>query len=56
MQTSYETIYHFTCEKCNMWWSIALSFNSDKLNSEKLLIRKYWWCPWCGHRHILKKN
>ena len=35
-----EYIYHFTCEECQLWWSIAL---------QEELTRKGWYCPWCGH-------
>lgn len=40
---SLEYIYHFTCEKCNLWWSIALT---DKLKD----LEHTWYCPWCGHK------
>ena len=42
LKPSVEYLYHFTCEKCNLWWSIAL---------ESDLIEVAWFCPWCGHKH-----
>ena len=44
MKYSKELIYHFTCDKCNLWWSIALE---SELNNRF----KEWFCPWCGHKH-----
>ena len=34
--------YHFTCEKCKLWWSVAL----DKEGWTP----KRMWCPHCGHK------
>ena len=42
IKPSVEHLYHFTCEKCNLWWSIAL---------ESDLKERKWYCPWCGHKH-----
>ena len=42
MTTNPELIYHFTCEKCKLWWSIATTDPLDK---------KTWYCPWCSHKH-----
>ena len=44
MKYSKEIIYHFTCESCDHWWSIALE--SDLKNKEVS-----WTCPWCSHVH-----
>ena len=44
MKYSKEIIYHFTCESCDRWWSIALE--SDLKNKEVS-----WTCPWCSHVH-----
>ena len=36
-----EYLYHFTCERCKNWWSIALDkagWNTDRM-----------WCPHCGY-------
>ena len=44
IQKSLEHIYHFTCEKCNLWWSIALE---SELKEREVA----WYCPWCGHQH-----
>ena len=43
MKYSIETIYHFTCQVCSLWWSIA----AENINMNKQI----WVCPWCGHRH-----
>jgi len=44
MEYSHEIIYHFTCDKCELWWSIAeTNINVDK--------KPAWYCPWCGHKH-----
>ena len=41
MNYSHEKIYHFTCDKCELWWSIAgTNINVDK--------KAAWYCPWCG--------
>ena len=44
MNYSKEQIFHFVCEKCDMWWSIAVEDFNPML--------KTWTCPWCGHKHI----
>ena len=44
MEYSKEIIYHFTCESCERWWSIALE--SDLKQKEVS-----WTCPWCSHVH-----
>ena len=40
---SKEQIFHYTCEECDMWWSIA----AENMNMDK----KIWTCPWCSHMH-----
>jgi transcription elongation factor Elf1 len=42
---SEELILHFTCDKCNLWWSIAIS------NKKWVPMQATWFCPWCGHKH-----
>jgi hypothetical protein len=37
---SKEILYHFVCEKCKGWWSIALT---DAWKPSKL------YCPHCGY-------
>ena len=44
MNYSKEIIHHFTCEKCEMWWSIA----AEDINMD----RKTWTCPWCSRKHL----
>ncbi len=43
MNFSKEQIFHFVCEECDMWWSIAME------NFNPML--KTWTCPWCSHTH-----
>jgi len=40
---SVEYLYHFTCDTCSLWWSIALE---DELRDKVYP----WFCPWCGER------
>ena len=44
MKYSKEIIYHFTCEECDHWWSIALE---NELTNKQVS----WTCPWCSHIH-----
>jgi predicted RNA-binding Zn-ribbon protein involved in translation (DUF1610 family) len=44
IQSSRETINHYSCNKCNGWWSIA-SIEHD-WTPKKLF------CPYCGVCHI----
>ena len=39
---SMEYLYHYTCEKCKLWWSIAME--KDKWQP------KVMWCPHCGNK------
>ena len=43
MKYSHEKIYHFTCDKCELWWSVA----AENMNMSK----RSWICTWCGHKH-----
>jgi rRNA maturation endonuclease Nob1 len=43
MQVSKETIWHFTCQSCDGFWSIAAS---DKWVPKKLF------CPHCGKQRF----
>ena len=38
-----ETIWHFTCQSCTAWWSIAASDN---------WIPKKLFCPHCGKQRV----
>ena len=43
VRTSTEILFHFTCDKCNLWWSFAtdsISWQPNKL-----------YCPHCGTLH-----
>ena len=50
MKYSEELLFHFTCDKCSMWWSIAVS---DKWNPAQYFKNRLhsWFCPWCGYKH-----
>jgi len=37
---SIEVLYHFTCQSCEGWWSIAFE--------NFVGINRKWYCPWCG--------
>ena len=43
IHASTETLYHYTCERCKNWWSIAI--DKEGWNPSKM------WCPHCGHIH-----
>ena len=54
----FELLAHFTCKKCNAWWSIASEATPSAWKSlpetgnvgiEEFLKGKEWYCPWCGH-------
>ena len=49
MKYSKEIIYHFTCEACDHWWSIALE---NELTNKDVS----WHCPWCGHTHNKERD
>ena len=38
-----EILYHFSCEECKGWWSIAME-NFIGAGSRE------WFCPWCGDK------
>ena len=44
MRFNKEFLYHFSCEKCENWWSYPAT---DNLN----FIGKRWFCPHCSHEH-----
>jgi len=47
MRVSKETIWHFVCQSCNGFWSIA---TSDKWEPKKLF------CPHCGKQRFHDKE
>ena len=49
MKYSDELLLHFTCDKCSMWWSIAISDNWNP--TQDVPVGRSWFCPWCGHKH-----
>ena len=44
MNYSKEHIFHFTCDKCELWWSIGVE--NIKMDG------KTWTCPWCSYEHL----
>jgi len=40
MKRSRENLDHFSCDKCQKWWSVG-DAPGDKAE---------WFCPWCGER------
>lgn len=49
MKIDKETIWHFTCDKCLAWFSIA---SSDKFNPKT----RQFYCPWCGEKSACKEK
>ena len=47
VRKSKETIWHFICDECSKWWSIA---SAEDWNPTKL------YCPHCKHEHIYKSS
>jgi hypothetical protein len=41
MKRSIEKLSHFSCEKCEKWWSIGDAPEE----------RDNWFCSWCGHEN-----
>ena len=42
MKSSVEVLYHFTCDSCKNWWSIAMEKHGWN--------PKEMWCPHCGSK------
>ena len=42
---SVEKIHHFSCGKCQKWWSVG----------DAPAKKKNWFCPWCGNLNVYKK-
>ena len=40
--TCMEYLYHYTCDQCKLWWSIAME--KDGWQPQKM------WCPHCGNK------
>jgi len=43
-----ETIWHFTCDFCNLWWSFASSDGYEPKDSI--------FCPHCGKKNKIEDN
>jgi rRNA maturation endonuclease Nob1 len=44
MIVALEFLFHFYCEECSRWWSVA-----DVFPGETII------CPHCGHRNTIEK-
>jgi hypothetical protein len=44
-----EILYHFSCEECKGWWSIAMENFIGAKGRE-------WYCPWCGVKQYCDKS
>jgi len=44
MNISKETLYHFSCPECKLWWSVA---NTDDWKPKRM------YCPHCGKLHLI---
>ena len=45
MRFNKEFLYHFSCEKCENWWSYPATADF------KLVLKRSWYCPHCSHEH-----
>ena len=48
MRYNKEVIYHFSCEKCENWWSYPSSEDLVDFWDPKM---QTWVCPHCGLEH-----
>ena len=48
MKLTKETIWHFTCDFCKLWWSFA---SSDEFQPKKNIF-----CPHCGKENKIDKE
>ena len=48
MKLTKETIWHFTCDFCKLWWSFA---SSDEFQPKKNIF-----CPHCGKKNEIDDN
>ena len=46
MKLTKETIWHFTCDFCKLWWSFA---SSDEFQPKKKIF-----CPHCGKKNEIE--
>jgi uncharacterized paraquat-inducible protein A len=47
MTHSVEKLSHFSCGKCNMWWSVG---------DAPLDRKKEWYCTWCGTKQEVEEK
>jgi len=48
MKLTKETIWHFTCDFCKLWWSFA---SSDEFEPKKNIF-----CPHCGKKNEIEED
>ena len=48
MKLTKETIWHFTCDFCKLWWSFA---SSDEFQPKKTIF-----CPHCGKENKIENE
>ena len=48
MKLTKETIWHFTCDFCKLWWSFA---SSDEFEPKKNIF-----CPHCGKKNEIDED
>ena len=41
-----ETIWHFVCDHCSLWWSFA--------SSDDFIPKDYIFCPHCGEKNKIE--
>jgi DNA-directed RNA polymerase subunit RPC12/RpoP len=50
-----ETLYHFTCENCYLWWTYAHTVNKYDYDRYPKALKELT-CPHCGHRSTCKEK
>ena len=50
MNYSVEKLFHFTCEHCSLWWSVAHvePFDWPLTGNDDMSMT----CPHCSHKHL----
>ena len=46
MKVSKETLWHFTCDYCKLWWSFA--------STDGYIPQKSLFCPHCGKENVIE--
>ena len=61
MNYSKETLWHFTCEFCKGWWSIAAAEAHPQVIPAQAIewypdVAKKLFCPHCGKDQVIDKD